>query len=564
MPFLWAGVGVTAFLIGAFFLGIFPRYETNDDATMNLIVSGKVLSDTPDEHLYSSNILIGLALRRLYVVAPEIPWYGIFLVLVLWAALVGLVYAFLRANGSRKQVMLSCCFVVAVGLPCLVNLQFTRVAFLAALAGLVLLSVAAGRTPDIRAWVGGFSLLAVAALVRFDACLFAGLVFSPAIAWAWWRPANPGSSRRLGLCLVGFLALGFGLESYNRWYYDHSPGWEGFYDFNTLRAEFTDYGRVEYTEHLRPVFESVGWSKSDLLMLREWGFVDRQLFSAEKMRIVLASALPQDRVKARHSGDMLAETVSQTKLGPILITGAACLLLMGGGLWSRLVPCLCFLATVTLCLALHFRFHLQPRLLFPALCVFVAAAVAGSVGSFAPSLGRTWSWVAARHWAAWTFVVALLLWQVGYYVFLSDLNRLRRARAEAMLADLAPQPGQLIILWGAHFPYEDLVLPLDDQRALKGLKACSLGAYLQTPLTARRLQSFGIDDLFKALYERPDVFLVSTQDQNQALGAYLSRHYGVRLGARVVLRHHLLKGAQVLQLADLRTLSPPGTPEGQR
>ena len=56
-----------------------PSYDTNDDPVMSLIVSGKVVSQQPDEHMVFTHFLIGLVLKNLYLLLPAIPWYGIYL-----------------------------------------------------------------------------------------------------------------------------------------------------------------------------------------------------------------------------------------------------------------------------------------------------------------------------------------------------------------------------------------------------------------------------------------------------------------------------------------------------
>src|SRR5262249_20018289 len=136
-PFYVALVAVAALLLIA--LAFFtPRYETNDDAGMNLIAGGRLFVDWPDEHLPFSNVLVGLALKGLYGWAPGVPWYGSYLLAVSALGLLGCCYALLRDNPTGLRLLPAGAFLLAFGLPCLVALQFTRAAFLAALGGLML------------------------------------------------------------------------------------------------------------------------------------------------------------------------------------------------------------------------------------------------------------------------------------------------------------------------------------------------------------------------------------------------------------------------------------------
>src|ERR1700722_17856110 len=87
-------------LVGSLVLGVVlaltPRYETNDDAGMNLVAAGRGFVDRPDEHLLYSNVLIGLALKTLYQVAPSVPWYGGLWFLTAFAALFAVFFSCLR------------------------------------------------------------------------------------------------------------------------------------------------------------------------------------------------------------------------------------------------------------------------------------------------------------------------------------------------------------------------------------------------------------------------------------------------------------------------------------
>jgi hypothetical protein len=113
-----------------------------------------------------------------------------------------------------------------------------------------------------------------------------------------------------------------------------------------------------------------------------------------------------------------------------------------------------------------------------------------------------------------------------------------------MLAALRPRDDTLFVLWADAFPYQQLVLPLEPLPVPPSFKAVGLLWVTRTPLTARRLEEFGIDDLYKALYQRSDVLLLSNPIGNRILAAYLAKHYGVELRARAVFGHPALGGNQ--------------------
>src|SRR5262249_15018753 len=99
---------ISLILVGSLALGVVlaltPRYETNDDAAMNLVAAGRGFVERPDEHLVYSNVLIGLALKALYQLAPSVPWYGGLWFLISCASLVAICYACLRNVSSEWTV----------------------------------------------------------------------------------------------------------------------------------------------------------------------------------------------------------------------------------------------------------------------------------------------------------------------------------------------------------------------------------------------------------------------------------------------------------------------------
>ena len=137
---LWLSLLVVGLFVAGTLLVFTPRYETNDDVGMNACVVGRLGFSHPDEHLLFSNVLIGLALKKCYAVFPGIPWYGGYLLVTAALSLAAICYVCLSQEGSPWKWVLVAAFLLVAGIPFLVELQFTRVASAAALAGLLLLA----------------------------------------------------------------------------------------------------------------------------------------------------------------------------------------------------------------------------------------------------------------------------------------------------------------------------------------------------------------------------------------------------------------------------------------
>lgn len=200
-----------------------------------------------------------------------------------------------------------------------------------------------------------------------------------------------------------------------------------------------------------------------------------------------------------------------------------------------MIPALCLLVAAGLCLVLFWQYRLPPRVIDPA--VGAAAAVALVLhprGKPGPAAG---SWTPAgllRGALVALFVFALL--QRAWILFNDNLKVPPcQQKTQAMVTALAPVETKLFVSWGS-FPYEDLVYPLKELGGPPSLKVVEFSyANPRVPFVARRLEEFGISDLYRALYEREDLFLFSSPQVNGVLSRYIKEHYGVTLTYRVVL-----------------------------
>ncbi len=527
-----------------------PRYTVNDDVMMTLIAAGRAVTDVPDDHLVFTNALVGRTLRDLYRLAPEVPWYGVYLLGVTALSVLALSYAFLRANPCGRQVWLTTAFLAAFALPALTRPQFTVAAFTASLAGLTLLLVAALGKVGRAAWAAGPALLVLGCLVRFDACLLACAVFAPALAAGFLGSARGVKRRALAAVVAGAVVLGLGAECLSAWYYESGPGWQGFYGFNGLRARFTDYGHVPLGPGARASLAAAGWSESDLRMLVAWSFADPDRYGPARLHAALEAA-PWSPTTRDARGLVLTLTADPA-LHALLAVGAACWLVTGGGRRAGAIPLYCLLCAVGAATLLYFFRHLPQRVYFPAFAAFPVAALVFAPGRL-PARRRSVA-------LAVGLALAFLALRTQRDLKAETFRRERHTQAKDLMARLAA-PDRLFVLWAEDFPLEHVVLPLERLGIPADFKAVSFGWTTRTPLTERRLSEFGVTDLYAALYRHDGVFLVARPARLDLLKAYLKEHYGARPECRVVLEHPALGNARVFKLS---APPPPDPDDNQR
>jgi hypothetical protein len=519
---LWAILGV-GLLLGSTLAAFTPAYQQNDDVVMMMIASGRGISLQPDAHLVYVNVILGELLRHAYRWAPALPWYGLLLIATLAAVQVSLLHARLARHGGNLPAFLACFATVASVF--VVRLQFTAVAGLAAGAGVALwiagLEPEPGDEREHRGAAGLLvpaSLLLLGALLRFQALLLALVVALPLALARLVRVGRPRALRALG-GLAAVLSVALALHLWDRAWYERDPGWREFGELNAWRARIVDYGAGADGPEGRALERRVGWSANDALMLRRWFYADRTVFPIEKMR-TLVGAAPVVRPGAAEAGARIREAFARPSFLPMalvlpLLVACGCARDRLRVLGLTIGPALIVVGLLAVFLRAP-EHVVMPALAFSATTLLVAAGA-----DRRRPRGRWW-WPALVL-AAVGAALAVRQSRADSLTAAEDNRDLRRA-----VEKLSTRPQQLYVDWAGAFRYEG-VLPLEDTSYLSGLRLYSLGWPQRSPIADRMLRTFAIDDLFRSLYERPDVCLLMNPSWRDSLEVYAHEHYGAAL-----------------------------------
>jgi hypothetical protein len=537
-PFLTTVVATIVLAFGtlAFFN---PRYETNDDVMMNLIAAGRAFADRPDEHLLFINVVLGWPLSRLYMLAPAVPWYGISQFAALLAAAAGTAYALLRVGPSLRRLVVVWIFFVMAMLPCLILMQYTKTAFLVSLAGMLLfLAPLRGAAPWPRAAeVAAGLLVLLGSLIRIQSFLMAAVVAAPLVVVA--IATAPRTALRRALLPSLTLAAVAALYFVNRGYYASDPDWHDFYANYAARSPFTDYQRYAYSDETEPAFEAIGWHKVDWEMLMNWFYADREIYSLQNLHEIAATVTPAPRPPLKESVEALALGVVESPIWRQLVLATICVAVLTGSGWQRfLLPCALLGLAFGLAVFLRIYFWNPPRVLvslFAGALACCGLRPDGSVGAAA------WSAVTRS-----TRIARAMAYVCAAYMAFQALNGMSwddsdgqflHAESTRVVRRMDLRSDKLYVAWREQFPFEHLVVPLQDPTILRNFRCLSLSCVLDTPFTERRLRDFNIDDIYKAVWERPDVFLVSHQKLLDFFERYVRLHYKTELTFRYFIDH---------------------------
>ena len=350
---LLLSVMLSACIICALLLFNHPAFETNDDNYLASVVYG-VRGSSSVHTVYISSLLSGL-LSFLQRAVPFLPWYTLFQCAVLFASFVSAGFVILRRNLPGQKLKAGI-FLLVFAQECFVQMQYTKTAAIATIAGILLFSadLLSDEKKPAQVFAGGLLILC-GFLLRKESFLLSSAIMVPYLIHLCLQrlPALPRKAVLLrcvpcavlaAACAASFLA--------DRANYA-SPEWQNYLEFNSLRTELTDYGFPDYTENIRK-YRELEITQDDYYLYQSWDYADPEQFTVEKMqRLIDAREKTELSGSAVHAflNGMLSSVKSSGVLPGLLLL--FCLWIFGikkkAHLW---VPCL------TTCLIVLFQLYL--------------------------------------------------------------------------------------------------------------------------------------------------------------------------------------------------------------
>jgi hypothetical protein len=521
------------------------QYQTNDDVAMNLYAAGKGLGQPPSEFLLFQHFLIGLALKALYTCLPAFPWYGTLTYLYLLVSSLTVGYAILRLNARLSAVGLWLVTFFLFYLKVIVSPQFTICAGYLAIAGTLLLFATALKPyattkGNLYALTIASALLILAGLIRIYSLVLVLLLMLPLCGYAL-VTHFAGTFRRLVPALCCVLLFSAVSQWRQQVYYKRSPGWEQFYRYNNVRADFIDRQKIVWNKSTEPFFRQIGWSQNDLAMLVSWFYVDQRVYSLQNLLFISqnTSLSPSLEVAWRK---LLFDLGRSFLSYAGIATSALCLLLLITGVgitrWFSFLALLWY-SGVFFGINMIER-HLPYRVWLVMLFALYAMQLTLWCQTSEKRL-RLRS-VNKRLTSGIPFALVAVCYAIccgGQIKAVSELSATQQYLHRNFRGDMArlqPRVNQLFVIWGGDFPYEEYQLPTQAVPVTSNMQILGLGVGSHEPFIQNRLKSFGIDDLYQAFYTRDNVFLICNERKKKLLRQYIWEHYHTSVDIRTVFQ----------------------------
>lgn len=285
--YLYGSPKLSAVIINVLFLAFILlfcsiEFESNDDSAMSGILYG-AYTGYYSEYLVYINYWIGLLLKVLMNAVPVIPWYSIWMYIILFFSYYAVSYCLIKKDyiwGSCISVV----FLLFYGYHTYTTLQFTEVAAVSTIAGIILMFTSI-EEETISKWqmLLAFLLLLFGAGYRFSmfACTF--LIMSGYGIYQLIKHYKNNFVSWFLRCLILFgisIISCFGLEMADRYEYNNNDLYKEYVRFNSYRAILMDYGFPDYNE-FRDVYQELNISEQDLQFFKTWNFADPDVFTTD-------------------------------------------------------------------------------------------------------------------------------------------------------------------------------------------------------------------------------------------------------------------------------------------
>jgi hypothetical protein len=539
-------------LIAAHVLGD-PLYRTNDDPGMLLLASGQVFVDEPTPYLIFSNHLWGQLLASFYSWFPAFPWYRLFQLAVQLIAGGTLVYSALgRRITAGRLIPVAGCFVVFDMLMSM-RPQFTLTSATAAIAAVILAAGHSNRASWGRArWVLFAGLWAAAAAIRHESAVLVFLLSLPATAvpllTSWREGGARLAVRRVVLPLSVAAMILASLYGYNRVRYN-VPEWRDFMATGSSIGAVLDFGaagsaesqswarfpdgtvQLQGTRYKPEVYaaaaEGPGWTRSDVQMLMEWFYADKDLFSLERVNSFLDSI----GEPARSPAPWLDALRQDPQLPLMLLAiglALSCRRLNRFDLIGLVLALGGALAALTF---VDYRLHRLVSWVYEPVLAFLCWSVIVAGRERPLALAQRVGFVIRAVVAG--ILLSLLLATAGRFISESSVGGPRREALVEAVKQLKPGSEALYVSWASAFPLE-LLGPFDDLGPYRELRFYSVGADTRGGHNVRLLERLGIDDIHQAIYRDPRLRVISEQRHSAILIDFVEQRYSTPIAAQRV------------------------------
>lgn len=504
-----------------------PSFNTNDDVAMMMFSSGWYLSGQPSEYIIFSHIYIGILLKYLYSNFGGVPWYGLYLYFLQTVSVFFICYTFFKFYKGENSIKLLYFLVIFVyGTYFYLYIQFTHVAICLAIAGG--LSYVCFLHNRCLGWILAVVVFFIlSSLVRFSAVYIVIFLLIPYFIFYLCNVRPKAIITIFSPIIVTILFMSL-LSNINSNYYKSDTIWGDYIEYNSVRGGLHANNQfMRFAENISSKeLDKVGWSSNDLLMFKEWFFGDPEIYSLDKLNIISNNLSSLDYVFFDFGRFVnILRSYSEYIFLTIFLT---VILIYEKSNKIYNIQLIFFLAYFFLLISImglliriptrvgvpaFFAFNLFIIFLFFG---FPKVDVDKKVKEFADAYKKLF-------YAVSCFFMIYHLFIIVNITIDNNRNRKNEMLKYAELENLGDEA--LIVNWGGSSINSEHIDPFSSIEDMPEINYLGLGWSTFSPYYISVLDKYDIDDLYLAIFQDKNVYLVANQSYIKYLLIYMQEHY---------------------------------------
>lgn len=506
-------------------------FMTNDDVAMMLTANGFLNNFEPSEHLVFISLWIGKLLKNLYELYPAIQWYSYFLLWVHFLSCYTILYCLLSLSTKYRHYSWIILLVVAFfEIRFISSLTFTTTAFVSIIAGsLALIQFVNIKKIDKKLVVLASVCFVLGTMVRYWALVAVVVVSLPFLILNY----KSLYLKRLVLFSALIAMCIFGLRQAESHFYSNNAEWGEFLQYNQIRGALHDTQRARLTEDMkREILPDLQWTDTNYTMFMGWFFVDKELYSEEKLSKFLSYVEWQKPLKADFSRLLTPFKYFQAQAIFFCVTFFLFLVSIQTkkALFNNTVQILYsigLLAYLALFMRLPARVG-EPIFLLTLILLVWNFLISQSMMGKKSLVG----WFDIKK-IVFIFPIALII-SAGQLSSSNDTRKLHKDNLEKILGRLSKyNDDALYVNWGGRIPFQSID-PFIDGNDIPRVNILGLGWRTHSPNFDAVLNDFSIEILEQDLVNRNDILLICWPRHIVMLQKRIKEKWGRNIEGKIV------------------------------
>ena len=483
-----------------------PSYLTNDDPGYSMILSGKMVFNTSTPYILFQNICYTSSIQYLYSKMPNITWYSMVQVSLLFVCLLINNCIILKKYPTSFGLFMSILLYVSFFSFFFLRLHFTITSFVLGITAFIVLLHSKRSSKKLFSSILILVLLLFSSMIRWEAWQLTILWITLFLVINYGMDLLKGKNTQYYkygfFILLSSLILCVGFMKIDDHYYKKTAN-QDYRTFNFYRAHINDYHDLMYLkrDERMNLLQKNGWSNNDYEMTMYWMFMDRDVYATAKLKSIVDGVNQRELQQQRISyniKNLIAYIHKNTLLQFLFVTSIFVLLFLARGNKNAY---LIFLISLLLLIATSMMKKFPPESFYSAIFLMLPFYLI-EVG-----------FIEKRKFFIVIIFSLFAFFQVQKIKEQSDINRKEQFLFSQQLLQITKDTSHIYLNWAGI--NTGFIKPFDHSN-LMAKNIIFPGTFAAHPLNLAKIKSVGIQDLMLEMTTNPRILVIhKAQNEKQ-------------------------------------------------